>query len=311
MSEADATMSVDVEFLARLRKARDKQSVLKMRFVDLRGRCPKLPILAFEGDDDKIAYGRWISRLKPTLNYEPFVCKGKNGVRSLQRMLINDLGSLRDDVFLFVDRDYDDALYLVENEWLFITDRYAVENYLVSASVVNSILRDELPCSERPDIRDTIVQLFSEQYDRFLDITEEFNRRLFIARRAGVALANSLPDKLTSFARLSLDTVEPAEMPIEHSIVYQRQISEAEIAALRLEFAQLDRRQRHRGKNAFLFFEAWVALLCSELALKTDSRFGGPANDSRIRRDELGIGTYASKSVIPLGLPAFIDRIAA
>ena len=67
-------------------------------------------MLVFEGDDDKIVYGQWIRRVRPTLRYEPFPCGGKKEVRELKNALARDLAHLDDGVFFFVDRDFNDLL---------------------------------------------------------------------------------------------------------------------------------------------------------------------------------------------------------
>ena len=101
-------MRANDEYIARLRQSRDSRSVIKTRFVTLKGRVGDGNILVFEGDDDKIIYNKWISRISPALSYEVFVCNGKRRVCILQAILRDDLGTLANNTYMFIDRDYDE-----------------------------------------------------------------------------------------------------------------------------------------------------------------------------------------------------------
>lgn len=309
MSEA---LRSDIAYLSGVRKARERQAVLKMKFIDLRGRSPLSPIFVFEGDDDKIVYGRWVNRLRPQVKYEAFVCSGKKKVRSLQKVLVNDLGSLGENVYFFIDKDFDEDRGFIVNDTLFMTDRYSVESYLVNREVLDSLLRDELTCHEHPNIRGAIIAMFEERYEEFLDLTEEFNRKVFIARKKDIVLDKSLPDKTVSYASVGLFKVAPAEISPENLIDYDETlISDEEREVLCGLFSDLDRRHHFRGKNAMMFFTTWLAALCDELSKREKSVFGGPPGNSRLRRDEISLGAFASKSVMPLDLPAFLNQVAA
>jgi hypothetical protein len=298
-------------YLARLRQSRDAKSVIKIRFVTLRGRVGDTAIFVFEGDDDKIVYGRWIARLKPGLNYEIFVCGGKKRVRYLQGILNDDLGSLSNNTFLFIDRDFDDKEGFIEEDNLFMTDRYSVENYLVSRDVVWSVIRDEFPCHELLDLRESVCDQFQVDFDTFLKITREFNRRLYVARRSQIHLeCGGLPKRVSEYAAVDVGQLEAANPPVENVIVFASPITPEADAMLSIQFDLLEPSFRYRGKNALLFFDRWLSRLADHFDARTGI-FAGEAIGGRVRRNELTLGSYAARSTIPEELPAFLDKIAA
>jgi Protein of unknown function (DUF4435) len=299
------------EYLARLRKAREARSVIKIKFVTLKGRAGDASTLVFEGDDDKIAYGRWIARLKPDLCYEAFVCNGKRMVRELQDILYSDLGSLAERTYLFIDRDFDEHDGFIANDNLFVTDRYSIENYLVSADVVSAIVRDEFPCHELVDLRNKICQQFQKDFEEFLTITREFNRRLFVARKLQIPLeGGGLPARASDYALIDVGQVAAANPPVENTIVLSKPVSPEAETMLSIQFDNMEPQSRYRGKNAMLFFERWLG----QLADHFDARSGVFASEpiaGKVRRRELTLGSYASRSPVPEGFGDFLDKIAA
>ena len=167
MSSPDG-LTPEEEFVERVKSARRGTVVLKAKLVSLRSDLPDAVVLAFEGDDDKIVYGQWIRRVRPQLRYEPFPCGGKREARELKNALGRDLAQLGDNVFFLVDRDYDDLVGFNSIDKMFVTDMYAVENYIVDDEVLEELLRDEFPCHAKPDVRRLIVEVFRKDYKDFL-----------------------------------------------------------------------------------------------------------------------------------------------
>jgi len=303
-------MMMQSDYITRLRESRDATSVLKMRLINLRGRIPGRPILVFEGDDDKVVYGRWIPRIRSNFYYAAFVCKGKRGVASVQKICDEDLGSLHKDVYLFIDRDYDDDVQFRSSQQLFMTDRYSVENYLVSGEVVNSIARDEFPCHEYPDLVQSIVAQFERDYSDFLRETFEINRRLFKYRRLKIDPPKSIPTKVAHFASVAIGAIGISSLDIEDTLPSIHAIPRRLDEDLCSEFDGLNPQLRYRGKNSFLFLLKWLELLAADFDGKSGI-FDGLRIAGKVRKKEFTLGAFASKSSMPLGLASFINRMAA
>lgn len=132
-------------YIAKQILARRAPAVVKIEFLNFRSLYPSGVILAVEGDDDKVVYSYWISRVRPELAYEFFVCGGKRGVRLLRNSLHADRSGADRCLGFLVDRDFDDLSGFLTEARVFMLDRYSVENYLVEASVVNETIRAAFP----------------------------------------------------------------------------------------------------------------------------------------------------------------------
>ena len=298
------------DLLAKMRNSRTSRSVLKLKLVNLRGRSPNIPLLIFEGDEDKIVYNRWLGRVTPNLNYEAFVCRGKSTVAVVQDIVRQDLGSLASKTFFLIDRDFDDTRSFVNDDTLFVTDRYSVENYLVDPVVLGSIVRDEFPCHEHPDLNSAIVRQFEDDYSAFLELTRPHNERLFLYIRLNIPLPNGLPDKISDFAHIDISNVRASNVSVGDMIPEISAAIKADDDHIRSEFNELNQRNRYRGKNAYMFFQKWLGLLCDHFDKKSGPFHGSEIN-GRIRRNELTIGTLAAKSPLPEGFGTFASRMAA
>lgn len=299
--------SPEEAFLERVKSSRQSGAVLKAKLITLRTDFPEAIILVFEGDDDKIVYGQWIRRLRPNLRYEPFPCGGKKEVRGLKNAVLRDLNGLGQKIYFFVDRDFDDLSGFNGAESVFMTEMYAVENYLVSREVLEELLRDEFPCHGRPDKRADVINLFDSDYARFLEITSALNRRIFVSRKIPIELKKRLPTSLRSLATIELGNIRPVEIELESIVVYERDPTPDEIVGLDDQFIELDPATRYRGKFALKFFKDWLGKLADECQKEGTTIFAEVSGP--VRRAELVISNFASKSRLPTGLHEFVEAI--
>jgi hypothetical protein len=296
-------------YVAHFRASRDSRSVLKLRLIQLRQRLPDTAICVFEGDDDKIVYSQWIRRVRSDLDYEPFPCGGKEKVLRLRDAVQEDVNELGRCVFFFVDRDFDDLQGRSPGPDLFMTDRYSVENYVVTDTVLNDILKNEFQCHANPDVRQRIIDLFRNVYMEFLTLTRPLNQRLFAAKLIGAKLGDSLPKKVGALAVVSLDAVQESYSEPESLIKLPRELSSEEKQMVNDKFELIDPRSRFRGKFALLFFQKWLFELCNEYAQRNTKLFNGISATSRVRQSEFTLGVFASKAEMPSGFHAFAERL--
>jgi Protein of unknown function (DUF4435) len=306
----DLTVPVgDDAFLDRVRLARRGGAVLKTKLIALRSEFPDSTVLVFEGDDDKIVYGQWIRRIRPNLRYEPFPCGGKKGVRDLKNVLARDLAHLASKVFFFVDRDYDDLRGFSKIENVFMTDAYAVENYLVDEQVLEELLRDEFPCHAEPQIRKQIIDLFRKDYCDFLHHTAIVNFRLYLARCFEIRLTKELPKNLRQLVIVKIGNIAVVDTDPKEVVACEREPTAYECEYLAAAFKALNPKLRYRGKFAIKFFQEWLAKLAVEFLAGKDGAFGRAMPAGVIRRAEFVLSNFASKSQAPTGLESFINAI--
>lgn len=288
--------------------ARDNRSVLKFRLLAYRASCAETMIFAFEGDDDKVVFSHWIRRISPDLTFEPFVCGGKRGSKVLSHILYEDENDLKNCVAIFVDRDFDDLDKFAVIPWLFMTDRYAIENYLVDPDVLEQILRDLFPLDGEPEMRASIVTHFRHIYSDFLDITRDANLRLYIAAKQSIPRDPSFAPRLAHLVNFSLYEISKADGDIAGVLPLSREPTKDEITDFEPQFAALEPFSRYRGKFAYMFFRAFLSGLGRACRDGCPKFFGGVPR-SNVRESEMGLGGFASKSPLPDCLDHFIQSL--
>ncbi|WP_082016275.1 DUF4435 domain-containing protein [Aureimonas altamirensis] len=297
------------QYLARLKRARENTAVLKYNLATLRSHSPDVPVLAFEGPDDKVIYNQWVRRIRPGLAYEPFPCSGKKQVFGLRAMLREDLGNLNRNVYFFVDRDFVDMDGHDNDDVTFMTDFYATENYLVDERVLDEILKNEYHCHARPDAREDIIRVFIGVFNQFLGVTREVNKRLFIAKSLKLELMSYPPQRIRDYAVVHLDRVEAPRRTPEEIIRFKSIPSDEDYAAAAHRFEGLDPATRYRGKFALWFFMAWLDLLAADYSDGNGRFFRDIDRGQRVRRNEVTLGAMASRAQMPLNADAFIRSI--
>lgn len=295
----------EVDFL---RLSRGRAAVHKAQLILLRSQRPDSLVLVFEGDDDKIVYDRWITRVRPQLSYEPFPCGGKDKVIKLRETVERDTGDLNKNIYYFIDRDFDEEAE--PHPKTFETDMYSVENYLVSPQVVEGILITEFHCNLQPEVRAGILALFVKLHYKFAEASKEVNFRIFAARRLNIKIVGGVTSDVRKLASISLmDVVSAATNPAD-VVGLEREIADEEKRQLQEVFEKLEPLSRFRGKFFFIFLNRWIDLLYDDFC-KNDKSLLNPGREgrSRPRRSEITLGSLASRSPLPSGFPEFVNAI--
>lgn len=307
MSNISIQAPVD-PYVENMKSARNKPAVLKHQLISLRSKIPDTLIFVFEGVEDKIVYFQWIKRVRPDLDYEPFICKGKNYVLELREVAFRDMGNIKEGVYFFVDRDFDGLCGHTPHDSTFMTETYSTENYLVTSDVLEEVLRNEFHCHSKPDERQPMLYAFEDLYTQFLEITSELNYRIFVARRLGLRVSN-MPKKLSQIVSLQLNTVSPPAQKPDKIITYDRDIDPTSIIDQRADFEKLDPKSHYRGHFCYMFFSKWLTLLADDYSSATSNFFAAIDRSAKVRSSEIGLGSLASKSQLPPGLQDFILAI--
>ncbi|WP_374453731.1 DUF4435 domain-containing protein [Phenylobacterium sp.] len=283
---------------------------MKLQLISVRSSAPDIAILVFEGDDDKLAYRQWISRICSSLRYEPFPCRGKAQLLKLRESVKEDKSGLSEGIYYFVDRDFDDLRGYDPDDKTFLTEMYSIENYIVSEVALDSILSDHFHCHANFALRREIARKFSMSYAQFLTITRELNWRIFLHRRLGVDIEGAIPKRIARIANLTLDGATDASPSCAEAIPVPLAPEDELYKELEIEFANLEPRARFRGKFAMIFFTKWLAHLANEY---TDDAglFKDIDRTSNVRSGDLTISVLAAYAPHPNGLDAFLGAIKA
>ena len=281
--------------------ARQNSAVVKTKLLNLRSEFPVGIVLAVEGDEDKVAYSHWISRIDSRFCYEFLVCGGKPQVRKLKNAICNDLGDLSNDVMFLVDRDFDDLSGFFNADNVLMTERYSIENFIVDEMVLETLVGIAYPCEGRPGLRGNIRSLFRADYERFLEITRDINLQIFIARRLDLEIDDLVPRSLDQIVAIDIGNVSVINHDFNILNLLDIAIAECQIVEFTREFETLDPRLRYRGKFALKFLRKWLDKLAEEYR---NSRIGlfGLLPERRIQHNELTFGAFAARSEFPQNL---------
>jgi hypothetical protein len=244
------------------------------------------------------------------MRYEPLPCGGKGQVLKLKDALVRDKANMIAGVYFLIDRDFDDLQGVEPHERLFMTDRYSVENYLVSRKVIESLLTNEFHCHGRPKLRAIIGKRFDDLYEDFLRITMEINFHIFVHRICNKDLQSAtIPKKIGQLAKVTSDTVASPEIKPEMLLPLPESVAHEHLLSLRKDFESLDGSARYRGKFALLFLKRWLDQLMAEYASENGGVFAELERTAGVREREFVLSNFASISVLPNGLDAFVEGI--
>jgi hypothetical protein len=219
-------------------------------------------------------------------------------------------GNLGSRVYFFIDRDFDDlAGRDADDGTTFMIDRYSVENYLVSADVLEELLKDEFHCHAEPRVREEIIRVFESRFNEFLAATKEINLRLFIARQLKLELKKNIPEGVNHLAVVELTRVTPVQAAADSIIVYDEKPEPADLDRLTRAFEAFNPADRYRGKFCHVFFMKWLDLLSEDRRQDRSRHFYALARPRMVRMQSISLGMLASKSQLPHGLSEFIATV--
>ena len=291
-----------------MRLAREAPSVLKLRILKFRGEVGRVAIFAFEGSSDKQVFSRWITRISPTKQYEPFICNGKRECRALSHLIKDDLGNLG-LIYIFVDRDFDGRDGFSDIDGIFVTDRHSIESYMIDKSHLDRILRDDLGCHGNPKLRKRISDTFDKDLDVFISSISAINFRLYLASKCRISRLGKAPERIDHFVEFGLGVVTQKSYSAPDLLPLESEPTRAASHMLADSFRKLDGRKRFRGKYILKFFVRWMQELNSDLR-STDSKF---VNAEQAIEHSQGFDgslmNLSARSSMPRGLKGFINSI--
>lgn len=291
----------------RMRKARNIPQVTLQKYNQLRSRCPGSTIWALEGFDDVTFYDAINFRIK-SIEYVPFVCKGKDKVLDLRLMLSRNTSADRGRVRYFVDSDFDGLKGQSSGEDIYCTPSYSFENLLVSRDVLKPLLRSEYRCVGEfgnSDI-ERIERVFDERLAEFIDCMRRANHLIYFARVSGVRLKD-IQEDLKKYITIRLDcvvtSVEPECLPA--LVGYECAPQAADLSACESAFAELDPVLYWRGKFIFGFFRKFLAELKEDRGSNFPRYFKERGNVTFSPGNDI-VRTLASMIPIPECLKTFL-----
>lgn len=289
--------------------SRDSAARQKIKLAEFRARYPEGVIFSVEGIDDKQVYLHWIRRSVPNLEYEIHVCDTKDDALKLLDALRRDQTGLAENVYFLLDKDFDGLKGRAPGREVFMTECYSIENYLVSPSVLDDVLRTELHCHGEPRCRGEVIRTFELVYEKFLKVTRDLNFRIFVSRRGGIRQVDRLPNRISDLASVSLLEVSASGAAIEVVVKLEREPSAGEMELHAPDFNELIPQAHYRGKFALMFFQRWLSLLARDRKSEESQLFPNVArNLSPVNNFTLDM--MAARATAPPELHSFLQTVA-
>lgn len=307
---SDAGENMEDDYITSVVDAKRSQAVIKTEFIQQISSVPgNVTIFAVEGPGDRLIYYHWIKYLRSDLIYEFFQCGNKDRVLKLYDSIRTDRTDLGARVYFLVDRDFDDLQGREGNGRVFMTDKYSVENYLVTYQVLDDILKIDFHCNAAPQVRNKVNNLFKTVYEEHLTATRELNFRAYVIKQIGFSRQNEYPDSINKISKVELRAVGQTDENPEQLIAWERVLTNIEESALRKSFEKLKPEDRYRGKFALCFFIKWLQLLRTARQSDDTDLFSPLAVPKNRILGNFSMETIAPKAMPPESLKRFIATI--
>ena len=297
------------EFTNRVREHRSSGAVLKIRISNIRSRNRMATIAIVEGAEDVGPYEIWLGRVQHKLAIEFIPASGKSQVLDFRRRLQDDRTELAVGVYMFVDRDFDGLRGQLEGDDIFCTERYSIENYLISEAILKSILTDEFRCTAETDHQGDILNLFQQVLCQFNDSIKEANRRMFCAQILGIH-GSGVQKKISQYVEITLHDVRKLydKLELRKLVNLDREPDLYEFQDVHAKFEALDPLLDYRGKFLLAFFLVWLEKLSKERRRIGQTLF--PDTGSvHFSVASLTRRSLASRAPLPDGLEQFVQAM--
>lgn len=250
-----------------MRQARNAVQVTFSEYLKIR--TPDAQMLVFEGKHCPTFYINRVTLLLGGRKIRQLVARGKKNVLELRELIGRNLSTARDQVFFFVDRDFDQHPEPGEFHNVYVTRGYSIENECASWTIVELFIRANFDIADADD--ENAVSLLQNDFemvaDLYRDAAKKLNGMIFACRRNSI---DCLPgDDVKKFLEIDFGARKVRErfdtlmdLASELNIPEEKKILAIEKMPLSEDFEHLDWRLQWRGKYHFDFirmFLIWVA----------------------------------------------------
>lgn len=295
----------------RMRDARNKGVVALQGYNTLRSKFPGEAVLAVEGDDDPIFYRTCTRTIKPTFEWVPLVCNGKDKVLALRVLLGRNMDADASRTFFAVDKDFDQLKGHEPGPNLYCTPGYSIENLLVSSEIFKELIVDEYKCEAGSDEVEYLQSMFEARLADFCEAMTLANKALHFCRVRGVR-TRSVENRIKQYVTISLNSVTAnySESDLEKLIGVPSGTDIDSCKDTSEVFLALDPLNDWRGKFLLFFFVEMLSLLQEDRCSPKPTSFNGRRKVSFNPRSSI-VRVLSSIIIPPPCLTQFINRIAA
>jgi len=267
----------------------------------------------FESTDDVSFYRNEITKyIRASGRLKSYLCGNKKSVW-YHYEFAEKVGKLRNCIF-FVDKDLDDftGLALPRRQQIFVTEYYAVENYLCSETSIFAVLEELIFLPDRDDIHKKIARTFQEGIDIIASHLRPIFSEVILLRRLNIDISFSdFGDSLAPC--FELKELMPNPLPGWDQIFRTRckydvsKILAEDIEKMSTRLAEANHHQWMRGKFALWFFlqfidRVWTSVVGSQINDKKKIK-----KTVELKPDNVFL-VMQGRHLMPNGLSAFLSQ---
>lgn len=271
----------------------------------------------FEGEDEKY-YSIRINTYADKINWRPIVCKGKQNVLTVRKMVRTNKQYQDSLCMFFVDADFDDNSHLESLMDTYITPCYSIENLYVTERTLTSILSAEFSltelCEEHLSYQNCLLK-FNELKSKFLDCVRDFNHivkciRCFENENDTDGKLNINNIKIDDLVKIGIDSVERVYGD-EPSLIFKDYPKNEELIELIQEtpYSFTNPEAQYRGKQNIEFMRKFLTIIKSDRTKRQDRViFEHRGNVSLQLSKENILSELSNYAETPESLKVFLSR---
>lgn len=227
----------------------------------------------FEGQD--AAYYAMVIRTF-NIELEPIKCHNKDGVKKIYKKISKEPNFTKYKTGFFIDRDFDLNIEEEDNDDIFITKGYSIENYYVSRKAFERILTYHIGLKRSDILFSQIVNDYIRSQESFSNAILEFNGWYCALRRKyGNSMGHLELDNNKKVCKelICYDMPNRRFYPIFNHSNYKKYFPDAKVVSNKeineaRKYIAEDLVLRSRGKEELKFMIDYLNELCSKLKTK-------------------------------------------
>lgn len=274
----------------------------------------------FEGQDDPRYYNPRIEAIvfnNQEQNQVNLWCEGKDNVIALFHLLKQEKRFFQAWVAFFIDKDFDDFEDLPDDESVYVTYCYSVENFYLNITSFKKILRDEFWLPEGDVDFERTIRLFIERLEDFNNISDELNAWIFLQKqdrkKLGITSRLGLRGlQIKNLFGVSLNeiTKDYSIDDLERNLSPHLSIDKARILEQIEEFRKMDRAIVYRGKYLIYFLSRLIKLLSDDRNSRSNRQHFSQRSNVELQLSANVISELSQYAETPPCLKYFLENLA-
>lgn len=296
-----------VNLLDEMRQGREESSTAFMEFTNKRAYYQNHAFCFYEGEDGKY----YDNRIRNIIGNNFIHIKAGNKNKVLKTMkLIKSKSEYKDvTTMFFVDRDMGFNMPEYEEDDVFVTPCYSIENLYVNKNSFGMILETEFSLNIDDEDYIKYKRRFIELYEEFCNLMLEFNALVLIRKEKNLDCEKVNIRSIKTTDLVNIDIKDGLSKNIKYeriidSLKVQLNVTDVDIELAQSRLAEYGEKvETFRGKNQFDFMTKYIEQLCN----RKDELFNPVPTSISINPNQNRLSTFSSYADTPECLVSFLE----